>query len=115
MSPEDHHSEYLARALGALTVAGRERVDELLDGLAEAAGGREQLTRFARVRRAEADSGQANAAATSEPAETLSSPELDALLVGFKTIRDTEQRDDVTDWANAVLALLEDEKAGIGA
>jgi hypothetical protein len=30
--------------------------------------------------------------------------------VGFKTIRDSEPRDDVTDWANAVIALLEDER-----
>ena len=27
---------------------------------------------------------------------------------GFATIRDTEQRDDVSNWANAVLALLQD-------
>ena len=47
MSPSDHHTEYLARAVAELTPEGRERVDELLDQLAEAAGGREWLTRFA--------------------------------------------------------------------
>jgi hypothetical protein len=30
-------------------------------------------------------------------------------LAGFKSIRDQEPRDDVADWANAVVALLEDE------
>ena len=30
------------------------------------------------------------------------------LLGGFLRIRDQEQRDDVADWANAVVALLED-------
>jgi hypothetical protein len=39
----------------------------------------------------------------------LSKPEIDALTVGFMTIRDQEPLDDVTNWANAVLALLEDE------
>ena len=112
MSPGDHHSEYLARALAALTAEGSKRVDELLDQLADAAGGREQLTRFARVRRAEADAGRAVDPAAGEPADVLGTEELEALLAGFKTIRDTEQRDDVTDWANAVVALLEDERMG---
>ena len=31
------------------------------------------------------------------------------LLAGFRTIRDQEPLDDVADWANAVVALLEDE------
>ena len=30
-------------------------------------------------------------------------------MLGFRTIRDEEPLDDVADWANAVLALLEDE------
>jgi hypothetical protein len=102
----DHHSEYLARAIAALSPEGRARVDELLDGLATAAGGRERLNRFGQLRRAEADSGRL-ADPTAEPA--LSQAEVQPLLVGFKTIRDTEQRDDVTDWANAVIALLQDE------
>ena len=45
MSPSDHHTAYLARAVAELTPEGRARVDELLDQLAEAAGGREWLTR----------------------------------------------------------------------
>jgi hypothetical protein len=43
----------------------------------------------------------------------LSRDELYALLAGFKTIRDEEPLDDVADWANAVVALLEDEKAAL--
>src|SRR5262245_19177653 len=105
-----HHSEYLARALAALTPEGHARVDQLLDQLAAAAGGRAQLLRFAGARRAEADLGRADE--FDEPADGLSDAELDALIVGFKTIRDSEQLDDVTDWANAVLALLQDELAG---
>lgn len=34
---------------------------------------------------------------------------LDVLLGGFRRIRDQEPRDDVADWANAVVALLEDD------
>ena len=45
MSSTDHHSEYLAEAIAALTPEGRARVNELLDELAEAAGGRERLVR----------------------------------------------------------------------
>jgi len=40
----------------------------------------------------------------------LSKDELDVLTTGFMTIRDQEQLDDVADWANAVLALLRDER-----
>jgi hypothetical protein len=109
VSPTDHHSEYLAAAIAALTPAGRARVDELLDQLAEAAGGRERLTRFAAVRRTEADSGQMDATLETEPRRKLTSQELDSLMTGFTTIRDQEQLDDVANWANAVLALLEDE------
>ncbi len=106
MAAADHHSAYLARALAALTPPGQARVDELLEQLAEAVGGREALVRFARVRRAEADRAPADAG---EPA--LSEAELDALLGGFLRIRDQEPLDDVADWANAVVALLEDELA----
>ena len=106
MSTSDHHSEYLARAVAALTPEGHRRVDELLEQLAQAAGGRERLVRFAKAREAEAE----GAAITREPADRLGEHELYALLQGFKTIRDTEPADDVTDWANAVIALLEDER-----
>jgi hypothetical protein len=34
---------------------------------------------------------------------------LDLLIPGFRAIRDQEPQDDVADWANAVVALLEDE------
>ena len=36
--------------------------------------------------------------------------ELDILIAGFMTIRDQEPLDDVANWANAVLALLKDER-----
>jgi hypothetical protein len=58
----DHDSEYLAKAVAALTPKGRARVGELLEELAEAAGGRERLVRFAAVRRAEADTAQTESA-----------------------------------------------------
>ena len=101
----DHHSEYIARAVAALTPEGRARVDELLDELGRAAGGRERLVRFARQRRAEADAGRTEPNVDDE----LNRQELDALRVGFMAIRDGERLDDVADWANAVLALLQDE------
>ena len=101
----DHHSAYIAKAVAALTPAGHARVDELLEQLARAAGGREWLVRFAKAREAEAE----GAAIADDPARRLSREELQALKVGFRTIRDEEPRDDVTDWANAVLALLQDE------
>ena len=41
MPTADHHSEYLARAVAALTPAGHRRVDELLDQLAEVVADRE--------------------------------------------------------------------------
>jgi hypothetical protein len=97
---------YLARALAALTPAGRARVDELLDQLAALAGGHDRVRRFAAVREAEADSGRE--AAAGEPA--LGPDEISTLLAGFKTIRDQEPLDDVADWANAVVLLLEDER-----
>ena len=88
---------------------GRRRVDELLEQLAAAAGGRAWLVRFAAVREAEADGGRLGDAGEVEPGDMLTEPELDALLRGFMTIRDQEPRDDVANWANAVIALLEDE------
>jgi hypothetical protein len=103
----DHHSAYLARALAALRPEGHARVDALLDQLAAAAGGRERLVRFARARREEADGGRPDA--EGDAASAMTPQELQALLAGFKTIRDEEPLDDVADWANAVVALLEDE------
>jgi hypothetical protein len=46
-----------------------------------------------------------------EPGAMLTPPELDALIAGFMRIRDQEPLDDVSDWANAVLALLEAQPA----
>lgn len=102
----DHHGEYLARTLAALTPEGHARVDQLLDQLAEVTGDREALIRFAKARRTEADRGSADAATDADPG--LSTEELYSLLAGFKTIRDEEPLDDVADWANAVVELLED-------
>ena len=44
-----------------------------------------------------------------DPERPLTEQELNALLGGFMRIRDQEHLDDVADWANAVIALLEDE------
>jgi hypothetical protein len=111
MHTNDHHSAYLARAVAALTPEGRRRVDELLEQLAEVVGGHEQVLRFARAREAEADLGSTDVAGGPEPGNMLTEQELDVLIAGFTTIRDQESLDDVGDWANAVLALLEDERA----
>jgi hypothetical protein len=108
MTDADHHSAYLARTLAALTPEGRARVDELLDQLAQAAGGRERLVRFAAAREAEVAAGRPDVA-SAEPAAAMTPQELDALTAGFMTIRDEEPLDDVAQWANAVLALLADE------
>jgi hypothetical protein len=111
MAEADHHTAYLSRAVAALTPEGRERVDALLAQLAEAAGsGRERLVRFAEVRESEADSGRVGGSAGEEPADAMTAPELEALTAGFMAIRDQEPLDDVADWANAVLALLADER-----
>jgi hypothetical protein len=107
---EDHHSVYLERAVAALTSAGRARVEELLEQLAEAVGGREQLVGFALARKAEADRGSTGGA-TAVPAG-LTEQDVNALLGGFMRIRDEEPLDDVADWANAVVALLEDALPG---
>jgi len=105
----DHHSVYLAQATEALTPEGRARVDELLEQLAQAGGGHGAVLRFAVVREAEADAGQTGVATGPEPGDALTEEELDVLIRGFMTIRDTEYLDDVSNWANAVLALLQDE------
>jgi hypothetical protein len=105
----DHHSKYLARAVSALTPEGSKRAEELLDQLAVAGRSREWVVRFAMAREAEVDAGQTDASAE-EPGERLSREELEILTAGFMTIRDQEPLDDVGDWANAVLALLADER-----
>jgi hypothetical protein len=105
----DHHSTYLARAIAALTPAGRRRVDELLDQLAELAGSHQAVARFATARKAEADLERTALAGDAEPGRRLTGQEVDVLLAGFRTVRDQEPLDDVADWANAVVALLEDE------
>ena len=109
VSTGDHHSVYLAKAVAALTPEGRERVDELLEQLVEVAGGRELLVRFAAARKSEADLGRTDVAPEPDPGRPLTEQELNALLGGFLRIRDQEHLDDVADWANAVIALLEDE------
>ena len=105
----DHHSDYLAKAIAALTPEGHKRVDELLDELAEVVGSHEWVGRFARARKAEADVGRTDVSTKTEPGRMLTRQELDGLIAGFMTIRDQEPLDDVADWANAVVALLEDE------
>jgi len=62
-------------------------------------------------REAEVDAGRTDTSRADEPGERLNEQELDGLTAGFMTIRDQEPLDDVNDWANAVLALLADERA----
>jgi hypothetical protein len=100
----DHHSAYLAGAAAALAPEGRARVDELLVQLAEAARADERVVEFAAARQAEVAADRADP----ELPSSLTERELDVLLGGFLRIRDQEPRDDVADWANAVVALLED-------
>jgi hypothetical protein len=100
----DHHSAYLARAVEALAPEGRARVDELLVQLAEAARADERVVEFAAARQAEVAAGRVDPGLRS----SLTEQELDVLLGGFLRIRDQERRDDVANWANAVVALLED-------
>jgi hypothetical protein len=109
VSTPDHHSAYLLRAVAALTPQGHERVDELLDQLVDAVGNRDDLIGFAKARKAEADLGGTRRSIDTSPLRTLTKRELDVLATGFITIRDQERLDDVADWANAVLALIEDE------
>jgi len=103
----DHHSAYLARAVAALSPEGRRRADELLDQLARVVGNHQAVARFAIDRKAEVESGRACDVA--DAGRALTGQELDVLLAGFRAIRDQEALDDVGDWANAVVALLEDE------
>jgi hypothetical protein len=63
---------------------------------------------FAKAREAEADAGRVGTDA-GDPVHRLTDEELERLASGFMTIRDEEPADDVGDWANAVIALLEDE------
>jgi hypothetical protein len=109
VSKTDHHSVYLAKAIGALTPEGHRRVDELLEQLAEVVGAHDAVARFAAARKAEVDVGPTHTPAGVSPARALSRQELNVLIPGFRTIRDQEPLDDVADWANAVVALLEDE------
>src|ERR1700760_4334278 len=111
MPGTDHHSAYLARTVAALTPEGHARVDELLGQLTVAAAHREWLLRFAKARRTEADTGHLDGP-DDDPAARLSRAELDAPSPGSATIRDQEPLDDVADWANAVVVLLEDALAG---
>jgi len=59
------------------------------------------------VREQEADSG--TLAAGPDPGRMFTKEQLDALITGFTVIRDQEPLDDVNDWANAVIQLLEDD------
>jgi hypothetical protein len=106
----DHHSNYLAKTVAALTPEGRKRVDAILDQLAVAGRSREWVVRFAMTREAEVDASRTDTSPAEEPGERLSEEELGILTTGFMTIRDQEPLDDVADWANAVLALLADER-----
>ena len=103
---DDHHSVYLARAVAALTPAGRARVHELLTELGGLAGGREPLVRFAGALKADVDAG--GSSDVTGAGEGLSAEDVNGLLAGFMQIRDQEPLDDVADWANAVVVLLED-------
>lgn len=109
MSSGDHHTAYLARTLAALTPAGKARIDELLEQLVTAVGGREQVTRFAGTLKTDVDLGRTTGG--SAPEEGLSRQDVDHLLAGFMQIRDQEPLADVADWANAVVVLLEDRAA----
>jgi hypothetical protein len=104
---KDHHSEYLAKTIGALTPEGRVRVDELLQGLADSVGDEGLVSQFAMIRKQEADSGKL--AAGLDPGQSFTKAQLDDLITGFTIIRDQEPLDDVNDWANAVIQLLEDD------
>ena len=114
MPTADHHSEYLSRAIAGLTPQGRERVDELMEQLAEVVGDHQAVARFAGARKAEADLGRAEPPDEGDAGRTLTRQELNVLTSGFRAIRDQEPLDDVADWANAVVALLEDEAARTG-
>jgi hypothetical protein len=105
----DHHTEYLADTVAALTPEGHVRVDQLLEQLAATVPGHPWLVAFAKAREAEADSGALETDELADPVHRLTGDELEGLAAGFMTIRDQEHADDVADWANAVVALLQDE------
>jgi hypothetical protein len=84
----DHHTEYLTRAVAALTPQGHERVDELLDQLADVVGDRDELVRFAKARAAEAHLGRTAGSTDIRSPTTLTRDQLDGLATGFTTIRD---------------------------
>ncbi len=109
MTTDDHHSEYLARAVAALTPEGRARAVELLAQLHDAAPGDESVVRFAADRRIEVDLGRL--VPESQGAEWPGPRDVERLHDGFSAIRDQEPRDDVADWANAIVALLGDIRA----
>jgi hypothetical protein len=104
---KDHHSEYLARAITALTPEGHARVDELLNGLAHSVEDRGLIYQFAMIREREAGSGEL--ATGPDPGRSFTKQQLDDLITGFTIIRDQEPLDDVNDWANAVIQLLRDD------
>jgi hypothetical protein len=104
---EDHYSEYLAKTIAALTPEGHARVDALLDELSRTVGDRGLVYQFAMIREYEADSGKL--AAGADPGRLFTKQQLDDLITGFTIIRDQEPLDDVNDWANAVIQLLEDD------
>ena len=106
-SVKDHHSAFLAQTIAALTPEGHARVDELLDGLARSVGDRGVVYQFAMVLEQEADSG--TLAAGPDPGRSFTKEQLDVLITGFTVIRDQEPLDDVNNWANAVIQLLEDD------
>lgn len=107
----DHHTAYLASAVAALTPDGHRRVDQLLEQLVAMVPGHPWLVAFAKAREAEAeaDAGGVGSDDSSDPVHRLTDDELERLAAGFMTIRDQEPTDDVADWANAVVALLQDE------
>ena len=84
-------------------------MDELLEQLAGMVPGHPWLVAFAKAREAEADAGRLGGDDVGDPVHRLTVEELERLASGFMTIRDEEPADDVGDWANAVIALLEDE------
>jgi hypothetical protein len=107
----DHHSAYLAKTVAALTPEGRKRADELLDELVRSAPGRDWIYRFARAREAEVDLNRTDVSPRPDPGVEFTKEELDDLIAGFMEIRNEEPLDDVSDWANAVVQLLEDDAA----
>ena len=84
-------------------------MDELLEQLAVMVPGHPWLVAFAKAREAEVDAGRLGGDDVGDPVHRLTVEELERLASGFMTIRDEEPADDVGDWANAVIALLEDE------